>query len=142
MKLLKLIWSWIMTVLTNTNQITDNTNAKQYKVVVRSQNYLPNDSDSFIHMSLTTVGISHSSDTDTVYGSDYLLRYLFTKPTAANCYLKLNQTGKQLLRKAPNTQVYKFGTYIQVYCSNENDPANGVTTAEMFYLLFSLGIKE
>lgn len=142
MQFLRNIIRWIMSLFTTTDQVTENTNAEQFKIVLKSPNDLPNTANTLLHLDLSNSGLIVDSSATYLASYDFLNRYLFEDPLVYNAYYKVIQSGKQLVRKSPHKNVYAyFSEYVQLYSTLQLNSSDTITGGEFFYIMFSLETK-
>jgi len=123
-----------------TNKTTDSTAAKQFKVVYKSANNLPDinigDNIRFLHFPTVV-----NDNATAISGSDYLNMYKFSTPLVYTSYVKRVVSGKQVINKSKTKNIFSW-TYQGVDMINIFSPyffntSDGTTSAEFFYILFS-----
>lgn len=130
----------------STDKIFVSTNKKQYKIVYRSPNNLPNTpgaSGRTLHMYDSSSGLLPNGVGYDLEANDYLINFNFASPLIFDAWVKLNQSGKQTLVKSPSQQVspYSVGgiTHLSFGIIGEQTDV-AVNSAELFMVAYSLVI--
>ena len=128
-----------------TNKTTDSTAAKQFKVVGRSPNNLPNDNSDENFQNIHNGSFSNTNATP-MDGTSYLRQFNFSNPVVYDAWFKQIASGKQLIRKSHFKNIYSWlpsgTTTNSIYLFNESfvNTSDGTTACELYYIVYSLEV--
>jgi len=144
MELLLRILNWIKKIMNpqSTDKLTQSTSNRQLKIILYSPNNLPNDNSSENFQNL------HQTSYLNIYGNkceaaSYIRNAYFNEPVLYDSYLKRNITGKQIIDKTVQKNIYNWlptgatENTIYTYMGYFPDVADGTSAYEYFYILFS-----
>ena len=126
----------------STDKLTQSTSNRQLKIIGYSPNNLPNDNSS------QNFQYIHVTDYLNIYGNkldatSYQKNVLFAEPVMFDAYFKSICTGKQLINKSVQKNIYNWlptgATENTIYVTGGLFPevSDGTSAYEFFYILFS-----